>query len=73
MMPCTMCLDFLYDSVSAGPALSAHNRGAELFWPITKHVSIDANYAYFAAGEFLHENPPDKNLSYVGLIFSYRF
>ena len=47
--------------------------GAVLFWPITKHVSIDANYAYFAAGEFLHENPPDKNLSYVGLIFSYRF
>jgi len=47
--------------------------GAELFLPVTKHVTADFNYAYFAAGQFLHENPPDKNLSYVGLIFSYRF
>jgi len=47
--------------------------GAELFWPVSKHVALDATYAYFAAGDFLHENPPDKNLSYFGLIFSYRF
>jgi hypothetical protein len=47
--------------------------GAELFFPVTKHVTADLNYAYFAAGQFLHENPPDKNLSYLGLIFSYRF
>jgi hypothetical protein len=47
--------------------------GAEFFWPVTKHISVDANYAYFLAGKFLHENPPDKDLSYVGLILFYRF
>src|SRR5438093_3720750 len=47
--------------------------GVELFWPVTKHGTLDLNYAYFATGQFLHENPPDKNLQYMGLIFIYRF
>jgi len=47
--------------------------GMELYCPITKHVTADLNYAYFATGQFLHETPPDKNLTYVGLIFIYRF
>jgi hypothetical protein len=47
--------------------------GAELFWPVTKHVTAGAAVAYFMTGQFLHDNPPDKNLSYVGLILGYRF
>lgn len=47
--------------------------GMELYIPVTKHVTADLNYAYFATGQFLHETPPDKNLTYVGLIFIYRF
>jgi hypothetical protein len=47
--------------------------GLEFFWPLTRHVTLDLNYAYFGAGQFLHETPPDKNLHYVGMIFIYRF
>jgi hypothetical protein len=47
--------------------------GAELFWPATKHMIISVPFAYFVTGKFLHENPPDENLRYLGLIFSYRF
>jgi hypothetical protein len=47
--------------------------GMELYWPITKHVTADLNFAYFATGQFLHETPPDRNLTYVGLILFYRF
>ena len=47
--------------------------GIELFWPITKHVTLDVNWAYFATGQFLHDTPPDKNLRYTGVIFIYRF
>ena len=47
--------------------------GIEFFWPVTMHVTMDLNYAYFATGQFLHDTPPDKNLRYTGLIFIYRF
>jgi hypothetical protein len=47
--------------------------GAELYWPVTKHVIAGAGFAYFATGRFLHENPPDDNLLYGGLILMYRF
>ena len=47
--------------------------GVDVFWPVTKHVTVSLNYAYFATGRFLHERPPDRNLHYVGLIFFYRF
>jgi hypothetical protein len=47
--------------------------GAELRWPVTKHTTLGASFAYFVTGKFLHENPPDHNLSYLGLIYTYRF
>jgi len=47
--------------------------GAEIYWPVDKHFAVDASIAYFRAGKFLHENPPDKNLTYAGLILFYRF
>ena len=47
--------------------------GAELFWPATKHVTLGVSFAYFVPGQFLHENPPDENLRYLGLILGYRF
>src|SRR5262249_14956415 len=34
--------------------------GAELFWPLTKHVTAGVAAAYFFTGQFLHDNPPDK-------------
>ena len=47
--------------------------GVELYMPLTKHVTADLNFAYFATGQFLHETPPDKDLRYIGLILFYRF
>ena len=47
--------------------------GAELYWPLTKHMIVGAGVAYFITGRFLEENPPDKNLLYGGLILMYRF
>jgi hypothetical protein len=47
--------------------------GVEFFWPVTKHVTLVASYAYFAPGRFLHDNPPDQNLHYTGVIFNYHF
>jgi Alginate export len=47
--------------------------GAELFWLLTKHVTLGVPFAYFVPGQFLHDNPPDQNLRYLGLIWGYRF
>jgi hypothetical protein len=47
--------------------------GVEFFWPVTKHVTLDLNYAYFGTGRFLRETPPNKDLHFVGLILFYRF
>ncbi len=47
--------------------------GAELFWPVTKHMTASVAFAYFITGEFLKDNPPAENLSYLGLILGYRF
>ena len=47
--------------------------GIDFFWPVTKHITVDVVYAYFATGRFLRETPPDKDLRYFGLLFFYRF
>ena len=47
--------------------------GAELFWPAAKHVTVGVAFAYFVTGKFLHENPPDDNLRYIGVILGYKF
>jgi hypothetical protein len=47
--------------------------GIDVFWPVTRHIMLDFSAAYFAAGQFLHENPPDKDLKYVTVLLFYRF
>jgi hypothetical protein len=47
--------------------------GAELFWPVNKHMIAMVSFSYFVTGEFLKENPPSENLRYLGLIVGYRF
>ena len=30
-------------------------------------------FSYFITGEFLHDNPPGDNLTYLGVILGYKF
>lgn len=47
--------------------------GAELFLPLNKHMILMVPFSYFITGEFLHDNPPGDNLTYLGVILGYKF
>jgi hypothetical protein len=47
--------------------------GVEVYWPATKHLMALVAVSYSVPGRFLHENPPDQTLRYVGLVLGYKF
>lgn len=61
----------------AGPASSASEVGQEIdvtaVWRVDRHLTVEAGYSHFFAGEFLDETGPSEDADWVYLQTTYRF
>ena len=66
-------LNVARSGVNGGSRYVGEQIAAQIEWRLQRHLTWSANYTHFFAGEFIHENPPGRDVDYFSTWITFRF